>query len=846
MDLTSKKQIVYNKYKLDTLDKKFQLFENKAEKNINQRLFLIIFTVFLFSIINLFINFPNFKDESLYIFAGQVTFIALIFPIILSIVSIFNNNKFNFDDLFSIYSQSSYLKTVYKTSLLTTFLYAISFLFSYDFIYSSNIRKSINLTLIIVFISNILLTYKFLKNTINFLTIQNRFNFMIISFLNNKKENTLKIINIICSQINESTTKNDHIAFDRNYENLIEFLDIYIIFSTKIENNSPLNTFNKEAGFFEASEFDKILLSIQECINETILLNNYKLFNKLFSIYFRIYSRNYDIIDNITLFKLMEYHTDSIKLVKKINNNESKLYYRKAISTWYQWIKPLFSLPEKTTFEICKKHLFLTTLTVNYYSQIEDFQGLDFFTDCLSRWESEVEYMPNFITPESHLKTVYDTETNETLANLAIEYKIIAFYLIQKHPFDKLILSKYYKVLIKGTTLFKTIDMRTPTYSFNNLDDIIFCYLRLLTNTKYEYFFNDLLENSDRVIEITGLIHGGIIPELESRILKLIIQLLLLDSSKYQTSSYKWKEAFSHSSVAKIDKTINLIHKLNMQIQNFRDYNSLNWNEKKLVIAKNKILIYIKKLLEIAKKTYDHKFTSIQLDETKMNEQILENTFYLKDLESCLNESSFSILISNKIINYKDEIERLKISEYLPSKYLTADYDITIDNLFKPSYYTSLIDSSIYQALNQDKRTEYYYEDDISKLLLKILLRSYIFASPIVFFNHSEILTFMLRNAYRITNFPYKIESKESNQYFKVGKTIFKFVYNLPIKCTAYIMGSHTIKNIHLEKVTPETLSKVSVDLNPNDTTEVEIHVSFPIEVTLTENAQILEIIMPK
>ncbi len=131
-------------------------------------------------------------------------------------------------------------------------------------------------------------------------------------------------------------------------------------------------------GVFETSEFDKILLAIQECINETIVSNNYKLFNKLFSIYFRFYSRNHDLLDKTSLIELMNYHADSIKLVKKINSNESKLCYRRAISTWYQWIKPPFSLSEETMFAICKQHLHLTTSTINYYSQIEDFQGLDF------------------------------------------------------------------------------------------------------------------------------------------------------------------------------------------------------------------------------------------------------------------------------------------------------------------------------------------------------------------------------------------------------------------------------------------------------------------------------------
>lgn len=338
--------------------------------------------------------------------------------------------------------------------------------------------------------------------------------------------------------------------------------------------------------------------------------------------------------------------------------------------------------------------------------------------------------------------------------------------------------------------------------------------------------------------------YGGWIPDLESRISYSTIQLLLLDNSINQPNTYEWKEALSALSISKIENSIDIVEKIKIQIQCFNDYQSLHWDEKKLALSKIKVLTYIEKIIEIAKETNSAKFNSIKLDDDKVKNQILNNTFYLKDLESCLNKSSFSILISNKIINYKNEVKTFKISNSLPSKYLTTEYDIDRDNYFKPSYYSSLIDSSIYQALNQDKLTEYYYENDTSKLLLKISLRSNIFAAPIVFFNNPKILSFMLQSAYRTKNFPYQIKIKENNKYFKIGRTIFKYVYNLPIENTAYIMGSHTIENITLEKVTPENLSSVSVDLNPNDATKVDIQVTFPIEVTLTKNSQIIEIIM--
>ncbi len=211
---------------------------------------------------------------------------------------------------------------------------------------------------------------------------------------------------------------------------------------------------------------------------------------------------------------------------------------------------------------------------------------------------------------------------------------------------------------------------------------------------------------------------------MESRITHLTIQLLLLENLKKQPTTYQWEGALNAISLAKIDTLIDLLKKLHKEIQRFDDYHSLNWDEKKLSLSKIKLINYIEKVLEITKKSITTKFNFIKLDEEKINNQIQDNTFHLSDLENFLNESSFSILISNKIINYKDRVKKIETSESLPSKYLTTDYDITIDNLFRLSYYTLLIDSSIYEAINQDKLTEYYYENDASKLLLKIVVVS--------------------------------------------------------------------------------------------------------------------------
>ena len=826
-----------NYFEIDTNSKYFPF----------KRIAIIIGLTIFFIVFSNFIALPKLENEALYIFAAQVTIIALIFPIILTLIGILYSKKNDFDSIFKIYIANTNAKTLYRGSFITLLFYVISFFYLYDSSLSEQIRRALNVTLAITFIDALIVTLFFLEKTISFTTTKGINEVLLKHYINSKaRDESINILSIISNRLNEDIKNNDLNIFEKNLEFLMDFIDIIIIKSTKKEENNISSDLHKTMNYSYSTKFSKIISLIETNIKSSIEHTERHYYQNIKSIYFYIFFRNYNHLEKETIYDLLSAHYHQCYLISNQKTDQNPKTINDYVSSWYKWIKPYQQIESNTLFFIFKNHLTFSLQIIDYFSKEKNQRGLDYFCDCLSRWESEAEDMPNYLEPNYNLQTIHDEENIQNLANFVSDIKFVAFHLVQKQDFNIQILSKYYKVLIKGTTLFKTTDLRYNSYSFDHIDDLLFCYLRLLTNTKYERFFNDILEDSNRVIEITGLIHGGWIPNLESRITNFTIQLLLLENSKKIPDTYQWKEALSASSLAKIDHSIEILKKLEKQIQCFDDYQSLNWNEKKLAITKTNILSYIEKVLVIAKEIYANTFNSIKLDEDKINNQILNNTFFFKDLENCLNESSFFTLIANNIINYKDGIQQIKISKTLPSKYLTSDYDIHINNLFKPSYYASLIESSIYQTLNREKITEYYYEDDTSKLLLKILLRSYIFASPIVFFNHSEILTFMLRNAYRITNFPYKIESKESNQYFKVGKTIFKFVYNLPIKCTAYIMGSHTIKNIHLEKVTPETLSKVSVDLNPNDTTEVEIHVSFPIEVTLTENAQILEIIMPK
>ena len=163
--------------------------------------------------------------------------------------------------------------------------------------------------------------------------------------------------------------------------------------------------------------------------------------------------------------------------------------------------------------------------------------------------------MPNYVEYENKLQTIFESENLYTFANLVLETKILSFYLISKNLDDNKVCYKYYEVLIKGKKLIKTTDLSTNSYSFQNIDEILLSYFRLLSNHLYEHYFNNFLENLDRVIEISGLMHGGLIPFLESRIINYIIKLLLLNASKNKSiSNYQWESALKNSSITKNDK----------------------------------------------------------------------------------------------------------------------------------------------------------------------------------------------------------------------------------------------------------------------------------------------------
>lgn len=844
MKLEELQQEYLKKYSYSKLYKKyFEIGTNTRYFPIKRIGITLCIFIFFFLISYLF-TLPKLENESLYIFAAQVTIIALIFPIILTLIGILYSKKNDFNSIFKIYIANTNAKVLYRGSFITLIFYVISFFYLYDSSVSEQIRRALNVTLAITFIDGLIVMLFFLEKTLAFTTTKGTNDIFLRHYINSdKNDESINILSIISNRINDDIQNNDLNTYEKNLDFFMEFLDIVIIQSTKNENKEISSNLHQSINNdLFSTKFSKIISLIEININNAIQHSDRQYYQNIKSIYFYIFSKNHNFLENKTTGLLLASHHRHCYYLSTHKTDKIPQIINDFVSSWYKWLKPYQKINLNTHFLIYKNHLELTINIIDHFAKEKNFRGLDYFCDCLSRWESETKCMPNYIEPESHLKTISEIIRQETLANLATESKLIAFYLIQKQDFNISNLTKYYKLLIKGNILFKTTDLCDKSYSFSSLDDIIFSYFRLLINYQYKNYFNNILETSDRIIEITGLMYGGWIPSLTNRITKLVIQLLILDSSKNTPNTYRWQQALDHISLAKVDKIMDIVTDLTKQIVLFDDYSSLNWDEKKLNISKIKLLTYLEKIKKLVKQFDQNKYLSIQLNQDKVNTQVTNNTFYFKDLEECLTKSTFNLLQSQKIIKYRKNIKKIKRHEALPSKYLTFDYDIHLDNIFKLDYYILLIDNEIFNIINKKKSTEHYLKEDNKQLLLKILLRSYIFASPIVIFGSSELLRF-IKDSYRTSNFPYKIESYENHKYYKIGKTIFKYAYDFP-ENTVYIMTSHILENITLEKLTPETLSEVSVTLVPEDPTRVSIEVSFPIEVTLTKNSQVIKIII--
>lgn len=651
--LKKQKKYLLKTYQYKIFYKKYFEIDTDPKQLPLKKIALIFSTFIFFFTLSSNYSIPKLENESLYIFAAQATIIALIFPIILTLIGILYSKKNDFDSIFKIYIANTNAKNLYRSSFITLVFYLISFFYLYDSSLSEQIRRALNITLAITFIDILIVTLFFLEKTISFTTTKGINEILIQHYINNKKQDeSINILSILSNRLNEDIKNNDLNSFEKNFEFFMKFIDIIIIQSTKNENNKISSDLHQSINNdLFSTKFSKIISLIENNLKKSIEHTDRHYYHNIKSMYFYIFSRNYSYLEQKTIYPLLEAHQRQCYFISIEKTQQTPKIINDYVSSWYKWINPYQKIESDTLFLIFKNHLIFTIKIIDHFAKEKNLRGLDYFCDCLSRWESEAKDMPNYIEGINHLKTIFEEKNTQTLANLVIESKLIAFYLIQKQNFDSLTLSKYYKILVKGATLFKTTDVRSNSYSFNHLDDFLCCYLRLLTNPKYRDLFNDILENSDRVIEITGLIHGGWIPDLKSRITNLIIQLLLLESSNKKANTYQWKESLNSSSLAKIEEIIDLAKNLHNQIQHFHNYHSLNWDEKKLSLAKIKTISYIEEVIEIAKETLTTKFLSIELDSDKRNDQISDNTFYLKDLETCLNESTFSLLISKNLIN---------------------------------------------------------------------------------------------------------------------------------------------------------------------------------------------------
>lgn len=181
-----------------------------------------------------------------------------------------------------------------------------------------------------------------------------------------------------------------------------------------------------------------------------------------------------------------------------------------------------------------------------------------------------------------------------------------------------------------------------------------------------------------------------------------------------------------------------------------------------------------------------------------------------------------------------------------PSKYLTSEYDIHLDSIFKLNYYTFILDQKLLKEINKVKKTEYIINDCPIKILKKLYLKSMIFSAPIVIFNHQKILNLLLNESYNPSAFPYQTQNIKNNSVYKIGNTIFKYVHDLHKEDIFYILPNNIFNSIFLNKKTPESLSKVDIIVTPKNPQKALVEVNFPIEVQLINNTLAIEIIMKK
>ncbi|MDO7477481.1 hypothetical protein Q5X68_17220 [Acinetobacter baumannii] len=416
--------------------------------------------------------FSDIKNASLYLFSAQATLIGLIFPIVIAYVSLANVGRASSDKLMNIYKTHTGFNIVAASSFFLLVSYAL--LFFLDSFVNISLFKISQFSFLIWFIFNLYLMYIFLSKTIDFIDGSKKIN-EIVKYSNNYKNGVRDGFLIIADELNYFL-ENKNISRAQELEiELVDFLK-----TAYIKHNFT----NEDMSFF--------LLEIRKIIDNTLDYNNSQSIKKILYIYYYLGNRLSKINQDIFIDKLLEMHyivLFDLRNKLSLSDNYMDYVYSTFIVAWDSWNAWGFLLKNN----ISKSYYnYYTFLVASFY--VKNNREVETILDTFLRISEKVEI--NFWDVKKYKSITTDNMCDSSFINLCIDTKFCLIKNILESDFDVGSKKKYINSILTNTSLlYRTTAIRSET-RINTTEDLIFSLLRIIGNSFYSDYLNDMFEES--------------------------------------------------------------------------------------------------------------------------------------------------------------------------------------------------------------------------------------------------------------------------------------------------------------------------------------------------------------
>jgi len=416
--------------------------------------------------------FGDIKNASLYLFSAQATLIGLIFPIVIAYVSLANVGRASSDKLMNIYKTHTGFNIVAASSFFLLVSYAI--LFFLDSFVNIFLFKISQFLFLIWFVFNLYLMYIFLSKTIDFIDGSKKIN-EIVKYSYNYKNGVRDGFLIIADELNYFL-ENKNISRAQELEiDLVDFLK-----TAYIKHNFT----NEDMGFF--------LSEIRKIIDNTLDYNNSQSIKKILYIYYYLGNRLSKINQDIFIDKLLEMHyivLFDLRNKLSLSDNYMDYVYSTFIVVWDSWNAWGFLLKSN----ISKSYYnYYTFLVVSFY--IKNNREVETILDTFLRISEKVEI--NYWDLKEYKSITINNMCDSSFINLCIETKFCLIKNILESDFDVGSKKKYINSILTNTSLlYRTTAIISET-RISTTEDLIFSLLRIIGNSFYSDYLNDMFEKS--------------------------------------------------------------------------------------------------------------------------------------------------------------------------------------------------------------------------------------------------------------------------------------------------------------------------------------------------------------